>query len=79
MKRQSRKQLLSSRSGQVITEYVMILSLVVAALATTRIKIDGAGNIDFSGQPGSRTIMQAMSDSFTVWIRDILIVVSLPS
>ncbi len=67
------------KAGQIITEYVMILSFVFVALATTKIKIDSTGNLDLSGKSGSKTIMDTMSDSFTTWMRDILIIISLPT
>ena len=70
----------NSNAGQVVTEYVMILCFVMAVLATTKIKIDGTGHLDMSGQVAdSKTIMEMMSESFTVWMQDILIIVSLPS
>lgn len=69
-----------SKSGQVVTEYVMILTFVVAALATTKMKITAGGRLDLTGSdPESKTVMQTMSDSFTVWMQDILIIVALPS
>ena len=69
----------SRMSGQVVVEYVMILTLVVAALATTKIKVDTFGNIDVSGKPGSKTVMELLSQSFTLWMQDMLIIISLPS
>lgn len=68
-----------SRSGQVVTEYVMILTFVVAVLAVTKIKVTITGELDLSGSAGSKTIMETMSDSFTVWMQDIMIIIALPS
>ena len=68
-----------STSGQVVAEYVMILSFVVAVLATTKIRISATGQLEFNDSPGSVTIMQKLSSSFTIWMQDILIIVSLPS
>ena len=68
------------RSGQVVAEYVMILTFVVAALATTKMKVSADGSLDLAGtDPSSKTIMKTMSDSFTIWMQDILIIVALPS
>lgn len=72
--------LAASKAGQVVVEYVMILTLVVAVLALTKIKITATGSLDLSGQAtGSMTIMEKLSESFTVWVRDMFIIVSLPS
>lgn len=73
------RQLHSSKAGQVVVEYVMILTIVVAALATTKLKVDTFGDLDLSGKPGSKTIMESLSNSFTVWMSDMLIILSLPS
>lgn len=68
------------RSGQVVTEYVMILTFVVAALATTKMRITASGELDLAGtDPSAKTIMKTMSDSFTIWMQDILIIIALPS
>ena len=86
----------SSRSGQVVTEYVMILTIVVAALAVTKLKVDTKnGGVQYcdrdldlmraadknSACSGTeyKTIMKSLSDSFTVWMQDMLIIISLPS
>ncbi len=68
-----------SKMGQVVAEYVMILTFVFAALATTNLKIDSNGNLDIGDSPTSKTIMETLSNSFTVWMKDILIIISLPS
>ncbi len=68
------------KSGQVVTEYVMILTFVVIALATTKMKISSTGQLDLTGtDASSKTIMQTMSDSFTFWMQDIMIIIALPS
>lgn len=68
------------KSGQVVTEYILILTFVVIAISTTKIKIDAVGNIDFSGtKTDSKTVLELMSRSFTVWMEDILVVIALPS
>lgn len=68
------------KSGQVVTEYVMILTFVVAALATSKMKITAAGALELTGSdPSSKTIMKTLSDSFTIWMQDILIIIALPS
>jgi hypothetical protein len=58
-----------TRSGQVVTEYLMILTFVVCALASAKIQIG----------PNNETIMTHLSAAFTVWTQDILIIISLPS
>lgn len=68
------------KRGQVVAEYVMILTFVFGLLATAKIKISAGGDLDLSGRdPHSKTIMDTMSHSFTVWMQDILIIISLPS
>lgn len=58
-----------TRSGQVVTEYLMILTFVVSALALAKVPV-GANN---------DTIMAHLSKAFTVWTQDILIIISFPS
>ena len=86
-----------NRSGQVVTEYVMILTIVVAALAVTKLKINSSqGGVEYCDKDQNllraaennlsacadseyKTIMKSLSDSFTVWMQDLLIIISLPS
>lgn len=76
----TKKTTLTRRSGQVVVEYVMILSLVVAALAVAKIRISPLGELDLSGQHAdSKTIMERLSASFTVWMQDMYIIIALPS
>ena len=76
----AKKTSFSRRSGQVVVEYVMILTLVVAALAVTKIRISPLGEVDLSGQSAdSKTIMEKLSASFTVWMQDMYIIIALPS
>ncbi|MCX6124818.1 MAG: hypothetical protein NTV34_08725 [Proteobacteria bacterium] len=75
----AKKILLRHSPGQVVAEYVMILTFLVAALATTKLKISATGDLDLSASAGSVTLMEKLSQSFTVWMRDILLIVSLPS
>lgn len=76
----NRSKLNKMKSGQVVVEYVMILTFVVVALATTKMKITATGQLDLTGQDASsKTIMQTMSDSFTFWMQDMMIIIALPS
>jgi hypothetical protein len=68
-----------AKSGQIVAEYLMILLFVCALLATTKIRIDTLGNIVVEETPDSKTILEHLSDSFSIWFQDILIIVSLPT
>lgn len=58
----------------------MILTFVVTVLATVKIRVTPAGDLDLSGgDPSSETIMRKLSKSFTVWLQDIMIVIAFPS
>jgi len=67
------------KCGQVTTEYILILTLVVAVLATAKIKVTPSGQLDLSGGSDSKTIMESLSQAFTVWMQDMFIILSLPS
>jgi hypothetical protein len=69
----------SCKSGQVVAEYVMILSFVFLVLAATKFKVDVLGQVDFENKPGSKTIMEHLTESFSIWMSDMLIIISLPT
>lgn len=79
-------KMFSDRKGQVVTEYIMILTIVALALVVTKIKIGPGGTLNTCQNQESeactseyKTIMERMSDSFTIWMQDIFIIISLPS
>lgn len=78
--------LLKNKRGQVVAEYVMILTIVVMSLIITRVKIGPLGGYDICQETSDtpceveyKTIMERLSDSFTIWMQDIFVVLSLPT
>jgi hypothetical protein len=69
----------AKESGQVVTEYVLILTLVFTALVMTKLKVTTYGTVTISADPNDKTIMETLSNSFTIWMRDMMVIISLPS
>ncbi len=73
-----------ARNGQVVTEYLMILTFVVLLLTAAKVKIGGGNAVvcpetDSACKSGGLTVMEHMSKSFTIWMKDIFIIISFPS
>lgn len=73
-----------TRGGQVVTEYLMILTFVVLLLTAAKVKIGGGDAMvcpetDATCKSGGLTVMEHMSKSFTIWMKDIFIIISFPS
>jgi uncharacterized membrane protein len=76
----NQEQLRKKRSGQVVTEYVMILSFVFIALVVAKLPVTESGSIDITGQSqNTKTILEVLSKSFSMWMQDIVIIMSFPS
>ncbi len=61
-----------SESGQVIFEYALILTFIVGVLFLARVPVEAASN---GGQP----LMVAISEAMTRWLKDIFLMICLPS